>query len=89
MAIAQNSPVLHEKRQDTFDLELSGELLGLPPESTRFITRDELLAMPQVNLTITADPNFSRPTKIRGVKLEDLVRRLAASFRFGHGRRHL
>jgi mono/diheme cytochrome c family protein len=78
-AIAQNSPVLREKRQGAFDLELSGELLGLPPESTRFITRDELLAMPQVNLTITGDPNFSRPTKIRGVKLEDLVRRLAAS----------
>jgi mono/diheme cytochrome c family protein len=78
-AVAQNSPVLREKRQGAFDLELSGELLGLPPESTRFITRDELLAMPQVNLTITGDPNFSRPTKIRGVKLEDLVRRLAAS----------
>ena len=35
--------------------------------------------MPQVNLTIMGDPNFSKPTKIRGVKLEDLVRRLAAS----------
>jgi mono/diheme cytochrome c family protein len=78
-AIAQNSPELREKRQGGSDLELSGELLGLPPESTRFITRDELLAMPQVNLTITGDPNFSRPTKIRGVKLEDLVQRLAAS----------
>jgi mono/diheme cytochrome c family protein len=78
-AIAQNSPVLREKRQGASDLELSGELLALPPESTRFTTRDELLAMPQVNLTITGDPNFSRPTKIRGVRLEDLVRRLAAS----------
>jgi mono/diheme cytochrome c family protein len=78
-AIAQNSPILREKRQGASDLELSGELRGLPPESTRFITRDELLAMPQVNLAITGDPNFSRPTKIRGVKLEDLVRRLAAS----------
>ena len=78
-AIVQNSPLLREKRQGASDLELSGELLGLPPESTRFITRDELLAMPQVNLTITGDPNFSRPTQIRGVKLEDLVQRLAAS----------
>jgi mono/diheme cytochrome c family protein len=78
-AIAQNSPVLREKRQGASDLELSGELVGLPPESTRFITRDELLAMPQVNLTITGDPNFSGPTKIRGVKLEDLLRRIAAS----------
>jgi mono/diheme cytochrome c family protein len=79
IAIAQNSPVLREKWQGASDLELSGELVGLPPESTRFITRDELLAMPQVNLTITGDPNFSGPIKIRGVKLEDLVRRIAAS----------
>jgi mono/diheme cytochrome c family protein len=78
-AIAQSSPALREKRQGTSDLELSGELLGQPPESTRFVTRDELLAMPQVNLTITGDPNFSGPTKIRGVNLEDLIRRLAAS----------
>src|ERR1700759_1068487 len=78
-ASMQNSPVLREKRQGASDLELSGELLGLTPESTRFITRDQLLVMPQVNLTITGDPNFSRPTRIRGVKLEDLVRRLAAS----------
>jgi cytochrome c2 len=79
LAIAQNSPIPREKRQDASDLELSGELLGLPVESTRYITRHELLAMPQVNLTITSDPNFSGPTKIRGVRLEDLIRRLAAS----------
>ncbi len=78
-AIAQTSPALREKRQGASDLELSGELAGLPPDSTRFITRDELLAMPQVNLSIAGDPNFSGPTKIRGVKLEDLVRRIAAS----------
>jgi mono/diheme cytochrome c family protein len=79
LAIAQSSPAWHDKRQLASELEVSGELAGLPPESTRFISRDELLAMPQVNLTVTGDPNFSRPTKIRGVKLEELVLRLAAS----------
>jgi len=34
--------------------------------------------VPQENLTVTGDPNFSRPAKIRGVKLEELVLRLAA-----------
>ena len=70
---------LHEKRQTTSDLELSGELAGLPPNSTRYLTRDDLLAMPQVNFTVTDDTNFSGAVKIRGVKLEDLARRLGAS----------
>jgi mono/diheme cytochrome c family protein len=60
-------------------LEISGTLAGLPPESTRYITREELLAMPQVNRTVTDDTNFTGPTKIRGVKLEELARRLGGS----------
>jgi mono/diheme cytochrome c family protein len=78
-ARAQSLPALHEKRQLPSDLELSGALAGLPPESTRYITREELLAMPQVNFTVMDDTNFTSPTKIRGVKLEDLARRLGAS----------
>ena len=58
---------------------MSGALAGLPPESTRYITREELLAMPQANFTVTDDTNFTGPTKIRGVKLEDLARTLGAS----------
>jgi len=72
-------PVLHEKRQLPSDLEVSGALAGLPAESTRYITREELLAMPQVNFTVTDDTNFTGRTKIRGVKLEDLARALSAS----------
>jgi mono/diheme cytochrome c family protein len=76
---ARGFPALHEKRQLPSDLELSGALPGLPPESTRYITRDELLAMPQVSFTVTDDTNFAGPTKIRGVKLEDLARKFGAS----------
>ena len=78
-ANAQSSLALHEKRQLPSDLEVSGALAGLPPESTRYITREELLAMPQVSFTVTDDTNFTGPTKIRGVKLEDLARALGAS----------
>jgi cytochrome c2 len=78
-AIAQSSRAWHEKRQLASELQVRGELAGLPPGSTRYINRDELLSLPQVNLTITGDPNFSGPIKIRGVKLEELVRHLAAS----------
>jgi len=72
-------PVLHEKRQLPSDLEVSGALAGLPPESTRYISRDELLAMPQTNFTVTNDTNFTGATEIRGVKLEDLVGALGVS----------
>jgi mono/diheme cytochrome c family protein len=75
----QSFPTLHESRQLSSDLEVSGVLSGLPPESMRYITREELRAMPQVNFTVTDDTNFTGPTKIRGVKLEDLARRLSAS----------
>jgi mono/diheme cytochrome c family protein len=72
-------PGLHEKRQDSSDLEVSGALANLPAESTRYISRDELLAMLQVSFTVTADSNFAGPTKVSGVPLEELVRRLASS----------
>jgi mono/diheme cytochrome c family protein len=79
IANAQSSPAWHDKRQLPSDLEVSGALAGLPPESTRYITREELLAMPRVSFTVTDDTNFTGPTKIRGVTLEELARRLGAS----------
>lgn len=77
-ANAQTSPAWHEKRLLASDLEVSGALVGLPPESTRYVTRYELLAMPQVSFTVADDANFTGPVKIRGVRLEELARRLAA-----------
>ena len=79
IASAQSSPAWHEKRQLASDLEVRGDLAGLPPDSTRYLTRDELLSMPQVDFTVTGDTNFTGPTRIRGVKLEELARRLGAS----------
>ena len=78
VADAQTSFALHEKRQLPSDLEVGGNLAGLPAASTRYLTRDDLLAMPETTFTATDDTNFSRPAKIRGVKLEDLAQRLAA-----------
>jgi mono/diheme cytochrome c family protein len=70
---------LHQNRQLPSDLEVSGALAGLPPEATRYITREELLAMPQVSFTVTDDTNFTGPVRIRGVKLEDLARALGSN----------
>jgi mono/diheme cytochrome c family protein len=78
-ARAQSRPVWQEQRQAPSDLEVAGALAGLPPGSTRYLTREELLALPQVSLAVTGDANFAGPARIRGVKLEDLAQRLAAS----------
>jgi len=76
---AQTVSVLHEKKTNPSDLEVSGALTGLPTDSVRYITREELLAMPQVTYTPSGDTNFSGPTRIRGVRLEDLERALSVS----------
>jgi len=83
-AIAQTSNVppsitLHEQRKSASDLEVGGDLAGLPPGTTRYVTRDELLSLPQVGYTVSDDSNFAGPTRVSGVALEELARRLAAA----------
>jgi mono/diheme cytochrome c family protein len=70
---------LHPARQSPLDLQVSGDLHGLTPGSTRYITRKELLALPQTTYTVTDDPNFAKPTKVSGVLLSELVARIAAN----------
>jgi mono/diheme cytochrome c family protein len=69
---------LARQRSSPSDLELGGELAELPPESTRFVTRNELLTLPQVDYTVTDDANFTRPTHVSGVPLDELVRYAAS-----------
>src|ERR1700682_3929854 len=73
---ARSVPIstLRVARQSPYDLEVGGELAGLPPGATRFITREDLLTLPQVTYTVTDDYNFTGLTKIRGGPLEDLPR---------------
>jgi mono/diheme cytochrome c family protein len=74
-ASAQSRPAWNDARQFPSDLEIGGALAGLPPESIRYITRQELLAMPQVSFTATGDSNFTAPAQIGGVDLEELAKR--------------
>jgi mono/diheme cytochrome c family protein len=82
-AHAQTFNALHAKLRTTrtspLDLELAGDLADLPPNSTRYLTREDLLALPQVNYTVANDTNFTGPTQISGVPLEELARQLAAA----------
>jgi len=69
---------LARQRSSPSDLELGGELAGVPPGSTRFVTRNALLTLPQVEYTVTDDANFTRPTRLSGVPLDELSRYLTS-----------
>lgn len=69
----------HEKRLFPWDLEIGGDLAGLPKGTTRYLTRDDLLAMPQVKYTVTDDSNFRGSVEVSGVFLDDLLRNFSAA----------
>ena len=77
---AKPTPIVtsHPVRQFPSDLEVRGELAGVPSDATRYITRDELLALPQSSYTVTDDANFAGPTRIGGVMLAVLAQGLGA-----------
>jgi mono/diheme cytochrome c family protein len=66
-------------RTSPMDLEVGGDLAHLPANTTRYITRENLLALPQVNFTATGDANFTGRTQISGVSLDELSRHLAGA----------
>lgn len=68
----------HAERLSATDLAIGGDLAGLPPGSARYLSREDLLSLPQVTYTVSDDPNFAGPTEITGVLLEELSRALAA-----------
>jgi mono/diheme cytochrome c family protein len=78
-APAALTPKLREERTSATDLEISGDLAGLTPGMTRYATRDDLLALPQVTYSAKDDPNFAGPAQVKGVQLEDLVRALGVA----------
>jgi mono/diheme cytochrome c family protein len=72
-------PKLRSVRTSPLDLEVGGELAGLPPGTIRYISHDDLLSLPQTTYTVADDPNFTGPTQVSGVPLEDLFRDLNAN----------
>jgi mono/diheme cytochrome c family protein len=69
---------LRETRGSELDLEVGGELAGLPAGAVRYLTREDLKAMPQVSHRVTDDANFDGAVQISGVELEVLARELGA-----------
>jgi mono/diheme cytochrome c family protein len=71
--------ILHTDRSSPGDLEVGGELAGLPPESTRFIRYEDLLGLPQETYTVSDDFNFHGKTAISGIPLTTLAQFLGQS----------
>jgi mono/diheme cytochrome c family protein len=71
--------ILQEHRASASDLEIGGDLAGVPPNSTRYVTLAQLNALPQITFAVTGDSNFTGPTRISGVSLRELSRQLAAN----------
>ena len=67
------------QRSSPLDLELGGDLKGVPPGATRFVAREDLLALPQVSFTAANDDKFTGPTRVSGVLLEELIRALGGT----------
>jgi mono/diheme cytochrome c family protein len=69
---------LQETRRSTLDLEVAGDLPGVPVGVVRYLPREELLRLPQVSAKVSDDGNFRGPTQISGVLLEVLTQSLSA-----------
>jgi mono/diheme cytochrome c family protein len=69
---------LNAARHAASDLEVGGDLAGLPAGSTRYVALDALLALPLKSYTVTDDASFAGATKISGVPLEQLAGLLGA-----------
>src|ERR1700690_3492108 len=68
--------ILHVERSSAGDLEVEGELSGLPAGVTRYVRYEDLLRMPQESYTVSDDSNFSPKTEISGVPLTTLAKML-------------
>jgi|ERR1035438_10417996 hypothetical protein len=74
LPIADTKAVLHRERSSPGDLEVGGELGGLPDGTARYLRYDDLLRLPQETYTVSDDANFRGPTEISGVSLESLAK---------------
>jgi len=76
---AAGQSVLHAERSSASDLEVGGELKGLPTATTRYIRYGDLLRLPQESYTASDDGNLKGTAKIQGVAMETLERLLGGA----------
>jgi mono/diheme cytochrome c family protein len=69
---------LRVDRSSPTDLEIGGDVKAEPGGATWYLTRADLLALPQTSFTVGDDSNFFVPTRVSGVRLEDLQHDIGA-----------
>jgi mono/diheme cytochrome c family protein len=74
----QRVPLLAQ-RGSPQDLEISGEVPGVPAGQKRFVRYADLSGLPQVTLTVKDDENFEHPVKLSGVSLDAMTSALGIS----------
>lgn len=70
---------LMDRRTSELDLEITRELTGTPPTAVRYVSREELRKLPQVDYVVSDDANFGKAVRIEGVLLEDLSKVLGVA----------
>jgi cytochrome c2 len=70
---AHPQSILHVQRSSSGDLEVGGELAGLPPGTTRYVRYEDLLKLPQETYTVNDDLTLAHGTTIGGVALTTLA----------------
>jgi len=71
--------ILHSERSSAGDLEVGGELAGMPSGEARYVGYDDLLRLPQETYNVIDDSNFHGKTEISGVALSTLAETLGQS----------
>jgi len=67
------------QRTSPGDLELGGDLAGVPAGETRYVRYEDLLRMPQETYAVSDDSNFRGKTEISGVALSTLAQTMGKS----------
>ena len=71
--------MFHRTRAHADDLQVGGDLVGVPKGETRYVSYSDLLKLPQESYTVSDDTNFAGTVTISGVALEKMPALLGAS----------
>ncbi len=70
---------LAPQRSSPQDLEISGDVPGVPPAQKRFVRYADLNGLTQVSFTVKDDSNFEHPVQLSGVGLDTLAAALGVT----------
>lgn len=78
---AQGGPriALEAQRSSPQDLEITGDVPGIPAGQSRFVRYADLAGLHQVTNTVKDDANFNGPVQLGGVPLDELTAALGMS----------